>query len=211
MNDHDAPSAMQMATAERRDLAALLAELAPAQWEHRSLCALWQVRDVAAHVVSYDQLDPPAVLRRLAEAKLSPSRANQIGVEHARPLTTAQLVDSFRQHSRPRGLAASYHGMIGLSDAVIHHQDIRRPLGLARTIPPERLRAVLNYVRFAPLMRGPWRVHGLSLEATDIDWRSGHGAPLRGPGEALLMAIAGRADALADLAGAGKNIIAKRI
>lgn len=202
---------MQMATAERQDLAALLADLAPAQWEHQSLCALWQVRDIAAHVVSYDLLNPPAVLRRFAAAKFSPSRANQIGVERARPLSTAQLTDAVRQHSRPRGLAASYQGIIGLSDAVIHQQDIRRPLGLARTIPPERLRAVLNYLRFAPLMRGPWRVHGLRLEATDIDWHSGRGALLRGTGEALLMAIAGRADALADLAGAGKDIIANRL
>lgn len=134
---------------------------------------------------SRGQLRPtrsPALLRRFAAAKLSPPRANQIGVERARPLSTTQLTDALLQHSRPRGLAASLRGIVGLSDAVIHHQDIRRPLGRPRTIPPERLRAVLDYLRFAPLMRGPWRVHGLSLEATDIDWHSGRGAPLRGTG-----------------------------
>ena len=150
MSDHDAPRALQIATAERQDLAALLADLTPAQWECQSLCSLWQVRDVAAHVVSYDLLDPPALLRRFAAAKLSPPRANQIGVERARPLSTTQLTDALLQHSRPRGLAASLRGIVGLSDAVIHHQDIRRPLGRPRTIPPERLRAVLDYLGSHP-------------------------------------------------------------
>ena len=36
--------------AARRALAATLADLAPDEWEHASLCSEWRVRDVAAHV-----------------------------------------------------------------------------------------------------------------------------------------------------------------
>lgn len=40
---------LEMATAERTDLADLLATLTPAQWEAPSLCEDWRVRDVVAH------------------------------------------------------------------------------------------------------------------------------------------------------------------
>jgi len=36
--------------AERRELADLLDELTPAQWDTPSLCAGWRVREVAAHM-----------------------------------------------------------------------------------------------------------------------------------------------------------------
>ncbi|MEW1953139.1 maleylpyruvate isomerase N-terminal domain-containing protein [Terrabacter sp. NPDC080008] len=41
-----------MATAERTDLADLLAGLNPAQWLVESLCEGWRVRDVVAHVIA---------------------------------------------------------------------------------------------------------------------------------------------------------------
>ncbi|MGH3432566.1 MAG: hypothetical protein ACRDQB_06995, partial [Thermocrispum sp.] len=36
----------------------------------------------------------------------------------------------------PRGLTAGFGGRIGVLDGMIHQQDVRRPLGLPRTIPP---------------------------------------------------------------------------
>ena len=84
---------------------------------------------------------------------------------------------------------------------MIHQQDIRRPLRLPRTIPAERLRAALDFVRYAPTIRGAWRARGVRLVATDVDWSHGKGPEVRGTGEALLMIMAGRPDALADLDG----------
>jgi hypothetical protein len=49
------------------------------------------------------------------------------------------------------------------------------------------------------------------LEADDVDWAVGTGPVARGPGEALVMALAGRAVALGDLAGAGKDELSKRL
>ena len=43
---------LEMATAERTDLADLLATLTLQQWEAPSLCERWRVRDVVAHVMS---------------------------------------------------------------------------------------------------------------------------------------------------------------
>jgi uncharacterized protein (TIGR03083 family) len=51
-----AVDAMVLARAERSDLADLLVTLEPTQWNAPSLCSEWQVRDVVAHMFSYDTL-----------------------------------------------------------------------------------------------------------------------------------------------------------
>ena len=47
---------LEMTTAERTDLADFLADLEPEQWLVRSLCEGWRVRDVVAHVMSFDDI-----------------------------------------------------------------------------------------------------------------------------------------------------------
>ncbi|BBX97294.1 hypothetical protein MLAC_25880 [Mycobacterium lacus] len=42
-------------------------------------------------------------------------------------------------------------------DGMIHQQDIRRPLGLPRDIPPQRLRTALDYALTSPAVRGARR------------------------------------------------------
>jgi hypothetical protein len=45
----------------------------------------------------------------------------------------------------------------------------------------------------------------------DIGWSGGQGLKIRGPGEAILMAINGRGDALNDLEGTGVAVLADRV
>jgi hypothetical protein len=59
---------------ERADLAALLATLSPRQWQAPTLCAGWRVRDVVAHVVSYDDLDARGLMARLVRGRFRPGR-----------------------------------------------------------------------------------------------------------------------------------------
>ncbi len=47
-------SAVEIARAERRDLADFCARLSSADWEALNLCAGWRVLDVVAHIVSYE-------------------------------------------------------------------------------------------------------------------------------------------------------------
>ena len=126
--------------------------------------------------------------------------------------STADLVGLLRANAVPSRLGAGFGGRVALTDNMIHQQDIRRPLGLARTIPAERLGVALDFVRYAPTIRGAWRVRGLRLVATDLDWTHGKGGPeLRGAAEALLMTMAGRPNALLDLVGPGVPVLAARL
>jgi uncharacterized protein (TIGR03083 family) len=63
---------MQMACGERRDFADFLDGLSAQQWEQPSLCELWRVRDVVAHVVSYEELSRWQLVRRFAKGGLAP-------------------------------------------------------------------------------------------------------------------------------------------
>lgn len=202
---------LQLAADERSDLISLLADLEPDEWDAPSLCTQWRVRDVAAHVISYDILSPIGTAARFLRGGLSVARINQIGVDKAKLLTTEEVLDQLRSHPRPSGLTAGFKGGIGLTDGLIHAQDIRRALDRPRQIPPERLAAALPFALKAPTLSGRKLTRGLSLESTDQAWRSGEGPELRGSAEALLMAIAGRPTALDELTGDGVRIMRHRL
>lgn len=200
---------MSMARAERADLAEFLATLTPQDWAMPTLCVGWTAKDVVAHVISYEELGPLGLLKRFAKGWLV--RANQVGVDEFAALTPSQLLQLLRDHLEPRGLTAGFGGMIALVDGTIHHQDIRRSLGRPRTIPTDRLTRVLGLVPGNPRLGAGRRIRGLRLRATDVDWAHGHGPDVTGPGEALLMAMAGRPAAISDLDGPGLDTLAARL
>jgi uncharacterized protein (TIGR03083 family) len=142
-------------------------------------------------------------------------RANALGVQAARgadpDAAGTAVLEQYRRHRQPTGLTAGFGGRIALTDGLIHHQDIRRAIGLPRTVPPERLRAVLPFALTSPLLGGLWRVRGVSLRATDLDWRHGRGPEVTGPAEALLMVMAGRPDPLPELTGPGLPVLRRRV
>jgi uncharacterized protein (TIGR03083 family) len=204
-------TALGLARDERLDLADFLAGLTPEQWVSPTLCDGWRVRDVAAHVVSFEGMTPREMTARFLKGRLQMDRMNALGVHGLADRSTAQLVALLRDNAEPRGLGAGFGGKVALTDNMIHQQDIRRSLGLARTIPVERLCAALDFVRYSPTIRGAWLARGVRLVATDTDWSYGKGPEVRGPGESLLMAMAGRPDALRDLVGPGAARLAARM
>ncbi|MGY1839236.1 MULTISPECIES: maleylpyruvate isomerase family mycothiol-dependent enzyme [unclassified Modestobacter] len=201
---------MPLARAEREDLLALLVGLTPEQWRAPSLCAGWTVQDVVAHVISYEELSARQLAARFARGRLAFDRVNALGLREYSARSPAELVELLGRHLTPAGLTAGMHGAIALTDGLIHHQDIRRPLGLPRTIPPGRLVPALRTALFAPTLLGAWRVRGVRLVATDVDWAFGRGPEVHGPAEALLMTLAGRGQAAAELSGPGQGRVARR-
>jgi uncharacterized protein (TIGR03083 family) len=200
---------MDMARAERADLAEFLATVTPEQWAAPSLCAKWSVKDVVAHIISYEELGTTGLIKRFAKGWIV--RANEVGVEEFSSLTPHQLIEFLRSHLTPKGLTAGFGGMIALVDGTIHHQDIRRALGQPRVIPADRLLRVLGLVPGNPRLGAGRRIRGLHLRATDIDWEHGRGPEISGCGEALLMAMSGRPAAVADLDGPGQATLAARL
>ena len=200
-----------MARAERADLADLLESLSPEQWSAPTLCVGWTVRDVAAHVISYEEHGNRDLARRIVRAGFRPGRVNDVALAEYAALDPDELIRFLRAHLEPRGGTARMGGGVGLVDALIHQQDIRRPLGRQRTIPQERLRYALPFAVTAPPLRGFWNARGVRLVATDVDWSRGRGPEARGEAEAVLMVLAGRAGVAAELSGPGAEILQKRL
>ena len=200
-----------LAAGERRDLADYLDTLTAEEWERPSLCRGWSVRDVAAHVTSYDMLSWPALLALSARSGFSLSRGNQARLAECRGLSERELTARLRVHAVPRGIAALFGSAVGLTDGLIHHQDIRRALGHPRRVPSERLAAALAFAPRALVLPAPTNLRGIRVVATDLDWSHGAGPEVQGPAEALLLALAGRPQALADLDGPGLGTLEARL
>lgn len=200
-----------MAAQEREDFADFLASLSPEQWEAPTLCEGWSVRDVAAHVVSYDDVGVAGLLKQFVRGRFTLGGINEVSLAEHRGASPEELVERIRRHATPSGLTARFDGRVGLVDTLVHHQDVRRPLGLRREVPAERLRTALPFALVAPPTLGPWHVRGVRLVATDLDWSAGKGPEARGPGEAVLLAITGRRSVASELDGPGARILAERL
>ena len=118
---------LSLATDERRDLLEFLRTLTLDEWAAPSLCSEWRVRDVVSHIVSYGGLGPADLGRRFIAGRMTLAGANRAGVEDLRR-SPAELLTRLEQTLRPSGVTVGFGGRIALTDSLIHHQDIRRPL-----------------------------------------------------------------------------------
>jgi uncharacterized protein (TIGR03083 family) len=199
----------RMAREDREEALGFLRELSDEQLDLPSLCEGWRVRDVAVHLLvdtPSRELGWPQFVARFLGLGLSVSKANAWWVARNRDRPTASLLEAFERELTPGPFTRLLGAGTALRATVIHQQDMRRPLGLARAIPEARLRAVLGVVltRKGSINLGAdRRSAGLRLRATDFDWSCGQGPEVAGPAEALVMALAGRQAALADLSGPG--------
>ncbi len=200
----------RLAREERADFAAFLAALPPGQWEASSLCAGWRVRDVVAHVISYDELSTRGLLECAVRGRFWSSRINAIALARYDSYGPQQLLELLQAHLEPQGLMAALGGRVALTEGVIHHQDVRGALGYPRAVPPERLLVALRLALLGPDLGGLGRIRGVRVVATDLAFSAGAGPEARGPAEALLMTIAGRRGAAAQLSGPGQRKLAER-
>lgn len=182
-------------------IADLLAGLTPEQWEARSLCAGWRVRDVAGHLVWRLGSSKRELVGNAARAYVGhfvrPSRAIDVVSRAAATAEPAQLVARLREIAAARA-ASGRGGITELTEAVVHGLDMAHPLGLTlpvhataggavalrrSLIAPTEIKAVLRTRR---------------LVATDAEWSVGHGTPLRAPASGLILFLFGRGPLPAD-------------
>jgi uncharacterized protein (TIGR03083 family) len=150
---------------------------------------------------------------RLARYGFSSDRSGKAySIARAEGRAPADLVRAFDERDPWAGTCRVFPPRLTLLDRLTHHQDIRRALGHPRTIPEGRLLATLDGTpTLGSVFGARRRTKGLHLRATDVDWTWGDGPEVTGPGEALLMAMLGRGQALGDLDGEGHATFAARL
>ena len=197
----DKQVAWDLLGAEQVDFVDLLRGLGADQWATPSLCSGWDVRDVAVHAACGRKSVPEALRLWASVGFGSPHKVNAQELETHRDMACEDVVAWMASSIKHKSASDSLNQLRGL---MIHQQDIRRPLAIPRTIPAERVIAVLDHglTRLGDLNLGTRkRAAGLKLVATDIDWSHGEGPAVRGTAEAILMALAGRKAALSELTG----------
>jgi len=198
---------------ERDEFVAFLADLVPEQWGVTSLCTDWTVKQLALHYLSSAETSPGRLLGTLATCGFSPDRATARLISERAHLGHDEVVERLRALPVHAGLHRFYKPAALLLETFTHHQDLRRPLGAtARDIPPQRLTLVADKAATSHAGTGAKkRARGLRLEATDVDWSHGEGPTVAGSTEAIVMALMGRSEALADLSGEGTKLLASRV
>ena len=189
--------------AERGALASDLADRTPTQWDTPSLCSGWTVRDIVAHLSATASLNPGTFFFNMGKAGFNFDRFANAQIEKHRGPDPAATLSEFRSlqnsTSAPPGPKSSW-----LGEVVVHGEDLRRPLGISHSYPPDAVREVIDSYKGSNMLIGSKkRVAGLALKATDHDWQHGQGEAVEGPLLSLLLAMTGRAAGCDDLVGPG--------
>jgi uncharacterized protein (TIGR03083 family) len=196
--------------AERAALATDLADLTDLQWATPSLCAGFSVREVLAHLTAGASLNPVRWLAGVIRCRFDFDQ--QVAMRLAEQLggTPAETLARFR-HAVTSTTKPPIPAVAMLGEAIVHAQDIRRPLGIRRDYPVITLTTVAAYYQRSDLpVLTKSRVGGLRLAASDGPFAAGSGPLVSGTTLALVMAMAGRVAYCDELEGDGLTILRDR-
>lgn len=197
---------------ERREIAALIDALSDTQLATPSLCAGWDVKTVAAHLISVFD-DSFWVFMRTALRRGSMAGAIDHLARRRAELPAPEIAATLRDRADHRLSPPLFGPVDPLADILVHGGDIRVPLNLPFDPDPQLAALAMEF------LTGPWPfgfvplrlLRGLSLHCSDIDRSWGEGKVIRGPVAALMMSVSGRHVMLDELDGPGVQVLRERL
>ena len=158
------------------------------------------MRDVLAHMTGTAQMTMGKFFPRLIASGFSLPKLQQKDIDR---INQGDTLEAFKgevtSSTSPPGPTLTW-----LGETLVHGDDIRRPLGIKYDYPPDAAMAIADSYKGSNLVMGTKkRIAGVKLVATDTDWSHGEGPEAKGPMMAIVMVMAGRKAALADLSGEG--------
>lgn len=197
---------------ERRAIADLVDALTADQLATPSLCAGWDVKTVAAHLVS-DFTDGFTGFLVSGIRHRSMHRGIDALARRRAHATPAHIARTLREQADFR-LSPPLTGPIsGLTDVLVHGADMRIPLGIGHVPDPQEVARVLDFLT-GRTQRGffpPKRLRDIALHDQDTGRRWGRGDTVSGPGDALMLAICGRVVGFERLTGPGVAVLRARL
>ncbi|PZS04876.1 MAG: maleylpyruvate isomerase family mycothiol-dependent enzyme [Pseudonocardiales bacterium] len=192
----------------------MFAGLTDEQWQTPSLCAGWTVRDVAGHMIMPMEITFGRFLLRLLSERGSFDRTADKTSRALAQRPTEQIVAILRGKADSRFTPPGIGALGPMTDSCVHLRDAARPLGLLTSPPLQDWRLALDFLVSPTARRGfvpRGRLDGLTLRTSDQEWTAGAGPLVKGPSEAVALALAGRIVALEDLTGDGVAVLRERL
>jgi uncharacterized protein (TIGR03083 family) len=178
---------------QRVALEGVLRELDLDEWDKPSMCAGWRVRDVAAHLISGPQMRVAGTARVMGDVWRGYNGMILLDGQRRGGAPVGDILAQYERWARvERGPLTVTH-VEPLIDAIVHTQDVVRPLGRTVEVPPEASAVAADRVRALAFLFGTRRfVSGVRMVATDTDWVRGRGPEVRAPMLDLLLLCTGR-------------------
>lgn len=208
----------QAVDAQRRRLIDLLASLRDDEWAHQTLCADWNVKQVAAHLAWQVGMvtgrGMPAMIPLLVRHRGDMFAAiGDAAIRYAAARTTSQILAELRAlvGLHRHLLKGTDHEV--LIDTLVHYQDIALPLGRPLELDPAAAAEAADRAWSQPkgfTLPVTRRLAEFRWRATDIDWDRGDGPLIEGPMGAILLALMGREVAFELLHGAAPSLAAAK-
>ena len=196
--------------AERAALAADLTDLTDPQWATPSLCAGFTVRQVLAHLTAGATLSPVRWLAGVIRYRFDFDKMVAMRLAEQLGATPAETLTRFRRVVTST-VKAPVPVEAVLGEAIVHGEDIRRPLGIHRDYPVTTLTLLAGYYQGSDLVvPAKRRIDGLRLQAGDGPFAAGSGPLVSGRTLALIMAMTGRVTFCDELEGDGVAILRGR-
>ena len=178
-----------------------------------TLCGGWTPHMIAGHLVTFLEVPVPKFMAALARSRFDYDTAADAMARSLAERPIGELTAILRERATHKNRVSVIPPVMPMLDAIIHAQDVRRPLGLDGGPDPDHVAIGLRFLtthRFAPQVVGKGVFDGLEMSATDTDWSWGDGAEVSGTAEALVMAMTGR-PTFDELSGVGVEILAGRV
>ncbi|GGW77115.1 maleylpyruvate isomerase family mycothiol-dependent enzyme [Streptomyces caelestis] len=199
-----------MIRAERAALAVDLADVTDEQWKTPSLCTGLTVREVLAHLTAGASLNAVRWMAGVVRCRFDFDKQVAMRLYGQLGTTPAETLERFRRVV-PSTTKPPLPAIAMLGEAIVHGEDIRRPLGIRRDYPGEVVTQVAAYYQSSDLVvLAKGRIDGLKLVADDGPFTTGSGPLVSGPTLALVMAMTGRATYCDELEGDGVEVLRSR-
>ena len=188
----------------RRAFAEVIEGLDDEQLDATTPCGSWTPRHILGHLTSFVDIGLGGFFATMARHRFDYDAAADTLARKMAERPVDDLLATLRANAEKKAWLPVFPEIMTVTDAVVHTQDVRRGVGLTDQPDEDLLRSALACMVTSKMARnlgGP-KLDGLSFTATDLGWSSGSGASVEGTGEALLMAMTGRA-VLDELSGDG--------